>query len=197
MPPLQVLPRERKEQLDQIPHPLYLEDGPDEQSSDTQEMQGNMYPAFTEEEYENMDHQEANHDREGTIEEEYMDYYCKQYAEFMQAQPQCKYDLRSSKNRTRELEQQRKAAPQVVPLVLNKGKGKLNPNPSKIKVSSNEERTSSEGHIEKGTPILPKTTSGEEEGTEPRSTKKIQLAFNHHKGIEKVKNNVPLIELLK
>ena len=34
-----------------------------------------MYSAFTEEEYENMAHQEANHDREGTTKEEDMDYY--------------------------------------------------------------------------------------------------------------------------
>ncbi len=39
-------------------------------------MQGNMYYSFTEEEYENMAHQKANHDREGTTEEENMDYYC-------------------------------------------------------------------------------------------------------------------------
>ena len=34
-PPLQLLPRERNEKLDHIPHPLYSEDGPNEQSSDT------------------------------------------------------------------------------------------------------------------------------------------------------------------
>lgn len=68
-PQLQLLPRERKEQLDQTPHPLYLEDGPDEQSSDTQEMQGNVYSTFSEEEYENMSHQETNHDREETTDE--------------------------------------------------------------------------------------------------------------------------------
>lgn len=113
---------ERKEQLDQIPHPLYLEDSPNEKSSITQEMQGNMYSAFTEEEHDNMAHQEAIHDREETTDEEDKDYYCKQFVEFMQAQPQCKYDLISSKKRMREPEQQREAAPQVVPQILNKGK---------------------------------------------------------------------------
>lgn len=34
-----------------------------------------------------------------------MDYYCKQFAEFMQAQPQHKYDLRYLKKGMREPEQ--------------------------------------------------------------------------------------------
>lgn len=55
-PPLQLLPRERKEQLDQIMYPLYLEDSLDEQSLDTQDMQGNIYGGFAEEKNENMAH---------------------------------------------------------------------------------------------------------------------------------------------
>lgn len=51
----------------------------------------------------------------------------------MLAQPQCKYNLRYSKKRSRELEQQEETTPQVNPLVLYKGKGKLNPNPVMIK----------------------------------------------------------------
>ena len=46
-------------------------------------MQENIYFAFSEEEYENMAHQEANHDRETTTKEEDIDYYCKQFADFM------------------------------------------------------------------------------------------------------------------
>lgn len=101
---MQILPRERKEQLDQIPHPLYLEDDPNEQSSDTHKMQGNLYSAFSGEEHENMAHQEAIHDGEAATDEEDIDYYCKQFANFMQAQPQRKYNLRSSRKRSREPE---------------------------------------------------------------------------------------------
>lgn len=77
MSPLQQLPRERKEQLDQIPHPLYLEDGPDEKSLDTEEMQGNMYCSFSKEEHENMAHEEASHGEVASSDEEDMDYYCR------------------------------------------------------------------------------------------------------------------------
>jgi len=54
MPPLQILQRERKDQFDQIPPPLYLEDDLDEQPSYRHEMQGNLYSSFFEEEHENM-----------------------------------------------------------------------------------------------------------------------------------------------
>jgi len=73
---LKILPRERREQLDQIPHPSYLEDGPDEQFSGTQELQGNLHSAFSEKEEENMFHQEASRDGEAADEED-IDYYCK------------------------------------------------------------------------------------------------------------------------
>ena len=68
-PPLQILHRERKYQLDQIPPPLYLEDGPGEQPLDTHEMQGNLYSSFSEEEEETMAHHEMCQDREATINE--------------------------------------------------------------------------------------------------------------------------------
>lgn len=84
-PPLQTLQRQRKEQLDQIPHPLYLEDDLDEQSSDTHEMQGSLYSSFSEEECEDMAHQEKSHDRESAENEEDIGDYCKQFADFMQA----------------------------------------------------------------------------------------------------------------
>lgn len=150
-PPLQILPRERKEQLNQIPHPLYLEDDSDEQSSDTHKMQGNLYSAFSEEEHENMPHQETNHDREATANEEDIDYYCKQFADFMQAQLHQRYDLRSSRKRSREPEQLEGTAPQDIPSILDKGKGNLNTESSKIKVSSNKENNSSKGHRKRGT----------------------------------------------
>lgn len=76
-PPLQILPSERKEQLDHIPHPLYLEEDLDEQSLNTHERQRNFYFVFFEEEHENMAHQEANRDREAIAYEKDIDYYCK------------------------------------------------------------------------------------------------------------------------
>ena len=62
-------------------------------------MQGNIYDGFSEEEHENMAHQEPNHHREATTEEEDMDYYCKKFVDFMKTQPQHKYNLISSKKR--------------------------------------------------------------------------------------------------
>lgn len=60
-----------------------------------------MFYALSEEEHENMAHQEASHDREAETEEEDIDYYLKQFVDFMQAQPLHKYNLSSSKNRSR------------------------------------------------------------------------------------------------
>jgi len=48
-------------------------------------MHGNLYSTFPEEEHENMAHQETSHDREVATNEEDMDYYCKQFVDFMQA----------------------------------------------------------------------------------------------------------------
>lgn len=62
--------RERKDQLDQIPPPLYTEYYPDEKPLDTPEMQGNLYSSFSKEEHENMAHHEICHDREEKINEE-------------------------------------------------------------------------------------------------------------------------------
>lgn len=68
-------------------------------------MQGNLYSSFSKEEHGNMAHQEANHNRETITKEEDIDYYCKKIADFMQTQLHQRCDLRSSKNRSRELEQ--------------------------------------------------------------------------------------------
>lgn len=67
---MKILQRERKDQLDQIHPPLYLEDDPIEQPSDTHEMQGNLYSSFCEEEHENMAHQETDKEGEAATNEE-------------------------------------------------------------------------------------------------------------------------------
>jgi len=102
-----------------------------------------------------------------------MDCYCKQIAKFMQAQPHCNYDIRSSKKRSREPEQQEGTSPQVIPPVLDKWKSKINPDPSNIKVSSNKERNNSEAHTEKEAPVLLKTIGGKEGEAEPGGTEKV------------------------
>lgn len=115
----------------------------------------------------------------------------------MQGYPRRKYDLRSSRKRLRELEQQEGTTPQVIPPVLDKVKGKLNPNSSKTKVPSNKESNSSKGHSKKETPVLQNTASGKEGEAKPRGIEKFQPTFNLHKEIEKVKIHAPLIEILK
>jgi len=73
----------------------------------------------------------------------------------------------------------------------------MNHDPSKIKLPSNKESNSSEGHTEKEPPVLLKATSGKEERTKPGCIEKFQPAFNLQKELEKVKIHVPLTELLK
>lgn len=156
-----------------------------------------MYSTFPEEEHENMDHQETSHDIEATKNKEDMDYYCKQFGDFMQAHPHQKYDLISSRKISRDPEQQEGTSPQVIPPVPNKGKGKLNPNSSKIKLSTNKEGNSSKGHAKKEAPILQKTANGKEGEAEPGGIEIVEPTFNIQKELEKVKIHVPLIELLK
>lgn len=101
-----------------------------------------------------MAHQEANHDRETTKKEGHIDYYCKQFVDFMQTQLHQRYDLISSRDRSRETEQQEETAPQTIPSVLDKGKGKLNPKPARVKVPLNKEINSSKGHTTKEALVL-------------------------------------------
>ena len=77
-------------------------------------MQRNLYFAFPEEEEENAVYQEVSNNGESKDDED-IDYYCKQFAEFMLAQPQRKYNLRSSKKRLREPEQQEENDPRLFP----------------------------------------------------------------------------------
>jgi len=88
------------------------------------------------------------------------------------------YDLRSSRKRSRKPEQQEGTTPQDIPRVTDKGKGKLNPNSSKVKFSSYKEYNSSEVHTEEKEPILIKNTSDKEREAELGDVEKGQPAFN-------------------
>jgi len=114
----------------------------------------------------------------------------------MQVQLRQRYDLRSSRKRSRELEEQKGTSPQDVRLVPDKGKGNLNHESSKIKVSSNKESNSFEEYVEKKAPFLLKTSNGKEGEVKLGGIEKFQTTFNLHKDLQKVKIHVPLIELL-
>lgn len=88
-----------------------------------------------------------------------MDYYCRKSVEFMQTQPQCKYNLICSKKRTREPEKQGETTPQVVPPNPDKGKGKLHPDPLKTGVLANKESNSPKGHTKKEAHVPMTTTN--------------------------------------
>lgn len=92
-----------------------------------------------------MVHHEMHHDRAVANEEVIWD-YCKQFVDFLQAHIHQKYDLRSSKKRSREIEQQEETTPQNTPTVLNKGKWKLKTDPPKVKASLNNECNKSKEH---------------------------------------------------
>jgi len=62
-----------------------------------------------------MAHHEMFLDREVKINVEDISDYCKQFADFMQAQIHRKYDLISSKKRSREPERKRKLLPKIFP----------------------------------------------------------------------------------
>lgn len=85
-------------------------------------MQGNIYYAFVEEEYENMAHQEVNHHTEARVDEEDMDYYCKQFVEFMQTQPQHKFNLGSSKRGQENQSNKKEVLPKILLPHHTKGK---------------------------------------------------------------------------
>ena len=107
-PPLQILPREEKEQQDQVPHPLYLEGPVDDSTEDIAYRLGDENLAFS-----NSDGVEGplqGNDEAGcSLQEEEktrdtdeaeFDHYCKQFDDFMQAHFNRRYDLRSSRKRT-------------------------------------------------------------------------------------------------
>ena len=91
-PPLQIFPRETKEQQDQVPHPLYLEGPADDSAGDAAYGLEDSSLAFS-----NNDDMECPLQEED--EEAEIDHYCKKFADFMEAQFNVKYDLRSSKKR--------------------------------------------------------------------------------------------------
>ena len=88
------MPREAKEKPDLVPHPLYLEGPADDSTEDAAYQLEDSNLAFS-----NNDEMECPLQEEE--EEAEIDHYCKQFADFMQAQFNVKYDLRSSRKRTR------------------------------------------------------------------------------------------------
>ena len=95
---MQILPREAKEQQDQVPHPLYLEGLANDSTEDVAYGLEDSNLAFS-----NNDDMECPLQYEE--EEAEIDHYCKQFVDFMQAQFNVKYDLRSSRKRTRTQDQ--------------------------------------------------------------------------------------------
>ena len=106
------MPREAKEQQDQVPHPLYLEGPVDDSTEDTAYGLEDANLAFS-----NSDGEECplNEGAECPLQEEEkardaedaeIDHYCKQFTDFMQAQFNRRYDLRSSRKRTRTQDQE-------------------------------------------------------------------------------------------
>lgn len=79
----------------------------------------------------------------------------------------------------------------------DKGKGKLNPDLSEVKVPLNKECNNYEEHTEEKAHVLIKTTCEKEREVEIGGIEKGQSTFCIQKELEKVKIIVPLIELLK
>ena len=140
-PPLQILPRESKEQQDQVPHPLYLEGLVDDSTEDAAYGLEDANLSFS-----NSDGEECplqgnegvecplqEEEKTRDTEEAEIDHYCKKIANFMQAQFNRRYDLRSSRKRTRTQDQEaelpQKEAPaqkeSTMQKVTDKGKGPL------------------------------------------------------------------------
>jgi len=179
-PPLQILQKEIKEQQDRVPHPLYLEGPVDDSTEDASYELEDSNLAFS-----------------GA------DYYCKQFADFMQAHLNRKYDLRSSRKRTRTQEQEEVVAQKEVPtrkeLAPKKftGKGK---SPLKEPLLSDDKIPSSSKIV---SPPHDESVSKESKpSAENKESKEVIIersppAFNLQKELGKVKIPVPLTKLLK
>lgn len=141
-PPLQILPREAKEQSDQVAHPLYLEGPVDDSTDDIAYELEDSNLAFS-----NNDEMECPLQEEEEVE---ADYYCKKFANFMQVHFIRKYDLRSSRKRTRNQDQEEEPPQKEAPAqkestmkkVADKGKSLLN-----IPLQSNDQIPSSSNTI--------------------------------------------------
>ena len=106
-PPLQILQRERKEQPNQVPHPLYLEGQVDCPTEDVTYEGEEAYLAYaSSDEVECPLHAveagevSAQEKADESTEDPEINDYCKQFVDFMQAKFNKKYDLRSSRKRT-------------------------------------------------------------------------------------------------
>ena len=104
-PPLQILPGEAKEQQDQVPHPLYLEGSVDDSTEDAAYELQDANLSFSNKEEIECPLQEEEEEIIDTEDAE-IDHYCKQFNDFMQAHFNRKYDLRSSRKRTRTQDQE-------------------------------------------------------------------------------------------
>ena len=141
-PPLQIFPREAKEQQDQVPHPLYLEGPVDDSTEDAAYGMEDENLSFS-----NSDGEECPLQGNGEArcslqkeekirdaEEAEFDHYCKQFDDFMQAHFNRRYDLRSSRKRTRTQEQEEELPQKEAPAreeskiqkATDKGKQPLN-----------------------------------------------------------------------
>ena len=150
------MPREAKEQKDQVPHPLYLEGPVDDSTEDAAyELQDENLAFSNNDEVECPLHEEETRDTEDAE----IDHYCKQFNDFMQAHFNRRFDLRSSRKRTWTQDQeeeppQKEASAQkesTVQKVTDKGKSPLNkplqsddqiPSSSKVATLPNAESVS-------------------------------------------------------
>ena len=139
---MQIFPRELKEQQDQVPHPLYLEGPVDDSAEDTTYGLEDANLSFSnsdEEEYPLQEDDGAEcplqeEEKTRDTEEAEIDHCCKQFTYFMQAHFNRRYDLKSSRKRTRTQDQEEEPPQKEAPAqeestmqkATDKGKGPLN-----------------------------------------------------------------------
>ena len=138
-------------------------------------------------------------EKTSVVEDPEIDDYRKQFLDFMQAQFHRKYDLRSSRKRTRTQEQEEKMPQKetVVQKVGDKGKRLITePLHSNDSILSSSKLASNPNINVK--PIL-KEEKPPAESKEPKESlvEKPPPMFSLQKELEKVKISVPLTELLK
>ena len=117
------MPREEKEQQDQVPHPLYLEGPVDDSTEDAAYRLEDANLAFSHSDGEECPLQgndEAGCSLQGEekirdTNEAKFDHYCKQFDDFMQAHFNRGYDLRPSRKRTHTQEQEEELPQEEAP----------------------------------------------------------------------------------
>ena len=189
---------------------LYIEAAPGQSVEDDQkEVEDQISTMYTREDEEEEDCEGEYAEAEVPFDQDEMDEYCRQFIDFMQVELHKKYDLRSRKrSRVQENEGEQQgsipppmATPQQKDPVKQASNGKKPTNSLKRtnvqQAESSQDKSVDTNILERVVPVPEQAVDSRKSEEEPEKVVKQTHAFSLEKQLEKVKIQVPLLELAK